>query len=132
MADFSVTGFIIGTRYNTNSITITVAENRKGYKKKDGTIVEDAILAWKVSFKPYFKKFIAEHFGEGMLVHIKGIVLPYGIDGKEFINGYTIWGQTIDMASYPKNIRREVKMQKESQSQSETPPDLKGYEQDDF
>lgn len=133
MADFSITGFIIGIRYNEKNVVVTIAENRKGYERADGLKVEDSVVSWTVYYKPHpFKKFISEYFGSGMLVQIKGDILPYAMSAGEIEQGYTIYGQTINRAAYPKNIRRDVKMQKESISHSLTSPDLQSYEQDDF
>ena len=37
------------------------------YKKPNGETVDDKYLSWKCVFKPYFKKYINEHFSNGML-----------------------------------------------------------------
>lgn len=132
MANFEVTGFIAGIKYNENNVVVTLMENRLGYKRKDGTIVRSSVLNWRITYKTYFKKYIAGTFSSGMYVTIKGIVLPHSFDGTETIDGYTVYGQTIDLAPLPKNVKREQKMQKDSQFHSQEQPNLAAYKADDF
>lgn len=134
MADVLLLGRIIGVRYTENGAVVTVCETKRGYKKSDGTIVNDELLTWKVVYKAYFKSYIAKHFGENMLVKIKGILLPYEKDGEgNTIKGFTIIGETINKAAYQNaNLRVEKAMMKESQEHSLGTPDLAAYEEPDF
>lgn len=134
MADIVFLGHIEGIRYNDTSIIIVATERKKGYKKKDGTIIDDELLSFRFIFKSSFRKYISEHFSSGMLVKIKGVLLPYAKDHQgNIIDGYSIIGQTIDLAPYPSNnIRIEKKRIKESQSASDEIPDLDAFNQPDF
>lgn len=134
MADIQVYGFIEGIRYHETSVIVTISERRLGYKKKDGTIIDDDIMTWHIAFKPYFKKYISSHFSSGMLVKVKGIALPYAKEKDNVIKeGYSFIGQTIDMAAYPKNsTRRDARMIKESVIHAEETPDVDAYMQEDF
>lgn len=113
---------------------VTASESRIGYKKKDGSVIPEELLTFRFIFKPYFKKYIAEHFGAGMLVKIKGCLLPYAKDGEgKTTDGFSIIGQTIDRASYPSSkLRMEKRMIKESYGNSAEQPDLEGFETEDF
>lgn len=134
MADIVFLGHIEGIRYNDTSIIIVASERKKGYKKKDGTIIDDELLSFRFIFKSSFRKYISEHFSSGMLVKIKGVLLPYAKDHQgNIIDGYSIIGQTIDLAPYPSNnIRIEKKRIKESQTASDEIPDLDAFNQPDF
>ncbi len=134
MADFSLVGFIEGIRYTETAAAVTVCERRLGYTKKDGTRVMDEIISYRVVFKSYFKKYISSNFTTGMLVKIKGIVLPYAKDASgKTIDGITLLGQTIDRDAYPRSsMRQERKMIKESSDSVEEQPDLDGYMEKDF
>ena len=132
MANFDVTGFIVGIKYNENNVVVTILENKLGYKKKDGTYVNPLVLNWRITFKSYFKKYISGTFNSNMYVTIKGIILPHAFDSTGVVEGYTIYGQTIDLAPMPKNTKREWKMQKDSQFHSQEQPDLAAYKADDF
>lgn len=134
MADFTILGFIEGIRYNEASVSVTLSERRLGYTKRDGTHVADEIISYRVVFKTYFKKYISSNFASGMLVKIKGILLPYAKDSEgNTIEGVTLIGQTIDREAYPKNsIRIERKMIKESQGNIDEEPDLKSFQAPDF
>ena len=79
MADFTVTGFINTVKYLPDAALVFIDEFKRGYKKADGETVDDKYLSWKCVFKPYFKKYINEHFSNGMLVQVKGEILPYAI-----------------------------------------------------
>lgn len=132
--DILFVGQINGIRYTDTSVIVTASEKKSGYKKKDGTIVNDEIHTYKFVFKPYFKTYIANHFSERMLVKIKGFLLPYekDINGNN-VNGFTIIGQTIDMASYQSSrAMDEIKIIKESQSHDNETPNLREYQEADF
>lgn len=132
--DINFLGHIEGIRYTETAVVVTASERRQGYKKKDGTIVDDELLTFRFLFKPYFRKYISEHFSSGMLVKIKGVMLPYAKDHEgSIVEGYSILGQTIDRAAYQTStIRAEKRMIKESQSMSTQAPDLDAYNQPDF
>lgn len=134
MADIQILGVIEGIRYTDTCVIVTASERKSGYKKQDGTIVKEELLSFRVIFKPYFKKYIAEHFSANMLVKIKGTMLPYAKDHEgNTIDGFTLLGQTIDIAAYQTaNLRRERRMIKESQEHMEGMPDLDNYNQPDF
>lgn len=132
MADFQVLGRIEGCRYGETNVSVIVSEYKMGYKKQDGTKKSEKYITWKCIFKPYFKKFIATHFSEGMLVQIKGEILPYAIHNGEETDGYSVLGQTINLASFQKNLRREIKMLKESQAHTTGTPNLEDYNTPDF
>lgn len=130
MADVTLYGHIVGIRYTENNVIVSVSEFQKGYRKKNGELVNDSIYTYVVGFPPYFKAYIADHFGKGMLVKVKGVFLPFGKEGAE---GYTINGQTINLASYPSNSSvKENKMRKESQSHAVGTPNLSEFEKEDF
>lgn len=133
MASFSVIGFVEGVRVLPDSCILFLSEYKKGYKKVDGTIVDDKYVSWKIIFKGYFIKYITSHFGKGMLVEVKGEVLPYAIEHGQAVEGVSVIGQTCNMYSYPRyNVKLEKKMIKESQLASDEHPNLEAYNQPDF
>ena len=133
MADFTVTGFINTIKYLQESCLVFVDEFKRGYKKPNGEIVEDKYLSWKCIFKPYFKKYVNEHFSNGMLVQVKGEIMPYAIENGKLIDGYSVIGQALNIASYPRgSVKAEAKMVKESQLHSTETPDIDAYNQPDF
>lgn len=133
MADFTVTGFINTIKYLPDAVFVFIDEFKKGYKKPNGEIVEDKYFSWKCVFKSYFKKYINEHFSTGMLVQIKGEVIPYSIEHEKIIDGYSVLSQTINMASYPKqSVKQENHMIKESQMHDSETPNLEDYNKPDF
>lgn len=133
MADFTVTGFINTIKYLPESCLVFIDEYKKGFRKANGEIVDDKYMSWKCIFKPYFKKYINEHFSNGMLVQVKGDILPYAIEKEHIVDGYSVIGQTINMASYPRaSVKQEQRMQKESQLHGDGTPDLDGFNQPDF
>lgn len=133
MAAFQLTGFINTVKYLPDALLVFVDEYKRGYKKQDGTIVSEKYMTWKIIFKSYFRKYVSEHFGDGMLVEIKGDIMPYAIEKEKLIDGYSVIGQTINMASYPKStVKREIKMIKDSQLNADETPDLDGYIEPDF
>lgn len=133
MASFQVTGFINTIKYLPDSLLVYVDEYKRGYKKQDGTIVDDKYLSWKCIFKQGFAKYISKHFGDGMLVEVKGEIMPYAIEKEKLIDGYSVIAQTINVASYPKSAtKREIKMIKDSQSNMGEKPDLDSFITPDF
>lgn len=133
MADFTVIGYINNIKYLQDSCLVFLDEFRKGFRKKDGTIVDDKYLSWKCIFKPYFKKYINEQFNQGMLVQVKGEIMPYAIEKEHLVDGYSVIGQTINLASYPRaSVKQEAKMIKDSQMYASETPDLEGFNAPDF
>lgn len=135
MASFSVIGFIESIKYlpNNGGCLVFVTEFKKGYRKSDGEIVDDKYLSWKCIYKQGLVKYINNHFNRGMLVEIKGEVLPYSIEHDKIVDGYSVIGQTLNMYSFPRSqMRSEEKMIKESQNTFDEKPDLEGYNKDDF
>lgn len=133
MADFTVTGFINTVKYLPDAALVFIDEFKRGYKKTNGETVEDKYLSWKCVFKPYFKKYINEHFSNGMLVQVKGEILPYAIHNQNIVDGYSVLGQTINLASFPRaSVKQENKMIKESQMHDTATPNLDEYNKPDF
>ena len=133
MADFTVIGYINNIKYLQDSCLVFIDEFRKGFRKKDGTIVDDKYLSWKCIFKTYFKKYINEQFNQGMLVQVKGEIMPYAIEKEHLVDGYSVIGQTINVASYPRaSVKQEAKMIKDSQMHASETPDLEGFNAPDF
>ena len=133
MAAFSVIGFIDAVKILPDSCILFLSEYKKGYRKTDGTIVDDKYVSWKIIYKGYFIKYITSHFGKGMLVEVKGEVLPYAIERGEMVAGVSVIGQTCNLYSYPRyNVKQESKMIKESQAVSNEVPDLDDFNKPDF
>ena len=133
MADFTVTGFINTVKYLPDAVLVFIDEFKRGYKKPNGEIVDDKYLSWKCVFKPYFKKFVNEHFANGMLVQVKGEILPYAIQNQNIVDGYSVLGQCINLASFPRaSVKQENKMIKESQMHDTATPNLDDYNKPDF
>jgi len=133
MADFTVTGFINTVKYLPGAALVFIDEFKRGYKKSNGETVDDKYLSWKCLFKPYFKKYINEHFSNGMLVQVKGEILPYAIQNQNIVDGYSVLGQTINLASFPRaSVKQENKMIKESQMHDTATPNLDEYNKPDF
>lgn len=134
MASFQVTGFISNIKYQNGFCFVFVDEYKKGYKKKDGTTVDDKYIAWKIIFKQGLVKYISEHFGNGMLVEVKGEVFPYAIEHEKMVDGVSVIGQTINIASFPRaSVKHELRMIKESQESSDgETPNLDAYNRPDF
>lgn len=133
MASFECIGFISQIVYRPDSVFLILDEYHKGYKKKDGTIIDDKYVTFKVIYKPYFKKFISEHFSKGMLVKVKGEVFPYSIEHGEIKEGISCIGETCNLYSYPRaSVKQERRMIVESQRHSDELPDLEEYNKPDF
>ena len=133
MASFSVIGFVDAIKILPDSCMLFLSEYKKGYKKSDGTVVDDKYHAWKIIFKGYFIKYLTTHFGKGMLVEVKGEIVPYVIEHGQIIDGYSVIGQTCNIFSYPRySVKQENKMIKESMDSANVLPDLESYNQPDF
>lgn len=136
MADIQILGFIRQVKYLQDSCLVFIDEYKNGYKRSsDGVYVDSKFLSWVCIFKSYFKKYVSEHFGNGMLVQVKGEVLPYAVEHGESVNGYTVMGQTLNLASYPKSgAKAEIKRVKDGIANSGDvgTPDLDSYKEDDF
>lgn len=133
MAAVNIIGFIEKMRFLPDSILVFVSEYKKGFKRKDGTIVDDKYMSWKTIWKPYFKNYINAHFSDGMLVEIKGEILPYAINHEKVVDGYSCIGQCINIFSYPRSsVKQEIRMIKESQQTSSGTPNLDAFNEPDF
>lgn len=134
MASFQVTGIITNITYREGFCIVHVSEFKKGYKQKNGVVVEDKYVVWSCLFKQGLVKYVNDHFNKGMVVEIKGEIMPYMVEHGECVTGYTVSAQTMNMASFPSNRRRtEAKMQKDSQKgMSDAVPDVDGYMESDF
>jgi hypothetical protein len=133
MASFEVIGIINTIKYLQNSVLLFVDEFRKGYRRSDGSREEDKYITWKIVFKPYFKKYLSEHFGDGMLVKVKGEVLPYVVERNQVADGYSVVGETCNLCSYPRaSIKDEQRMIKDSLESISERPDLKTFSSPDF
>ena len=133
MASFYAVGFLESVKVLPDSCILFLSEYKKGYRKPDGTIVDDKYVSWKIIYKGYFIKYITSHFSKGMLVEVKGEVLPYAIEHGQAVEGVSVIGQTCNMYSYPRyNVKIEKKMIKDSQLASDEKPDLESYMQSDF
>lgn len=134
MAAVVLTGFIDNIHYLKNgSVVVHISEFRKGYKQKDGSVVKDRYLVWKCLFKQGLRKYINEHFSNKMYVEVKGDIYPYAIENEKTVEGYSLIGQTLNLASVPRlYAREEQKMYKESQLHGSGTPDIDGYNEPDF
>ena len=135
MASYQVVGFIENIKYlpNRGGCLVFVSEFKKGYKKPDGIVVDDKYLSWKCIFKKGLVKYVNEHFNQGMLVEIKGEIMPYAIEKERLIDGYSVIAQTINVASFPRaSVKQEAKMIKDSQMHASETPDLEGFNAPDF
>ena len=136
MADIQILGFIRQVKYLQDSCLVFVDEWKNGYKRSsDGVYIDGKYLSWVCIFKSYFKKYVSEHFGNGMLVQVKGEVLPYSLERGEVVDGYTVMGQTLNVASYPRSgAKSELRRVKDGIENAEDVgiPDLDGYRSEDF
>lgn len=133
MASWQCIGFVDAIKVLPDSCILFLSEYKKGYKKSDGTIVEDRYHSWKVIFKGYFIKYLTTHFGKGMLVEVKGEIVPYSIEHGQITEGYSIIGQTCNIYSYPRYaVKQENKMIKESMDGTYEQPNLESFNQPDF
>lgn len=133
MAAFSVIGTIESIKYLQDSCLLFVTEYKKGYKKSDGEYIDDKYIQWKVIFKSYFKKYLTTNFNTGMLVEVKGEVLPYSIENGNVVEGVSVIGQTCNLFAYPKRaIKLEKKIITESLDASIEKPNLEAFQEEDF
>lgn len=133
MNRFIVQGFINTIKYLPDACVVHIDDFKKGYKKPNGEIVDDKYFSWKIIFKGYFKKYINEHFSNGMLVEIDAEMYPYAIQNGKLIEGYSCLGKSIDISSYPRaSVKQENKMIKESQMHDTATPNLDEYNKPDF
>lgn len=134
MADIIIRGFLDKIHYLQNQGGIMyVSEFKKGYKKSSGEYIEDRYISWRVLFKQGQSSYLNKHFGTGMLIKVKGEVLPFAIKQQNIVEGYTITMDSCVIDSYPRyNAKQEIKMIKESQLNSDEQPDLDSYNQPDF
>lgn len=135
MANVSIVGIIESIKYlpNSGGCFVFLSEYKKGYKKSDGTRVDDKYMSWKVIYKQGLVSYINNHFSNGMVVEVKGEVLPYAIENGETVDGYSVIGQTMNVFSVPRLYQRqEARLQKETQMHSSGKPDLESYNQPDF
>ena len=135
MASFSVIGFIDTIKYlpNQGGCFVFVSEFKKGYKKSNGEVVDDKYLSWKIIFKQGLVKYINNHFNNGMLVEIKGEVFPYAIDKETIVQGYSVIGQCMNLASYPRStVKMEQNLVKESLLHGSEIPNIDEYKKPDF
>ena len=135
MANITIIGVIDNVKYlpNNGGCFVFVSEYKRGYKKSDGTIVDDKYMSWKVIYKQGLVSYINNHFGQGMIVEIKGDVLPYAIDHETIVDGYSVIGQTINLFSMPRTtLRQEKRMIKDSQLHGTGTPNLDDYNAPDF
>lgn len=135
MANFLLYGIIESIKYlpNNGGCLLFVSEFKRGYKKPSGEIVEDKYHSWKCIFKPGLVNYITKHFNKGMFVEIKGEVLPYAIEHEKTVEGYSVIGQCLNLASFPRlSVKLENKAIKESQQASSEAPNLDEYNKPDF
>lgn len=133
MASWQCVGFVDAVKVLPDACILFLSEYKKGYKKTDGTIVDDKYHSWKIIFKGYFIKYLTTHFNKGMLVEVKGDIVPYAIEHGQIIDGYSIIGQTCNLFSYPRySIKQEQKMIKDSMANADAAPDLKSFNSPDF
>lgn len=135
MANITLIGIIDNIKYlpNNGGCFIFLSEFRRGYRKSDGERVDDKYLSWKCIFKQGLVKYINQHFGNGMVVEVKGEVLPYAIEREQIVDGYSVIGQTVNMFSIPRPYhRQEVRIIKETLEGADSEPNLKEYNEPDF
>ena len=135
MASFQVIGVIECVKYipNGGGCFVFVSEYKKGYKTKEGVSVEDRYLQWKCIFKQGLVKYVSDHFFNGMLVEIKGEILPYAKNHDEMVDGYSVLAQCINVYSFPRyGMKQEHKMIHDSQISTDEKPDLEAYKEPDF
>jgi len=135
MADIQILGHISNIKFLPESIIIIVDENKNGYTKPNGERVDSKVFSWKCIFSGNESKrnYINRYFARGMLVQVKGEIVPYSIEHGELVEGYSVFIQTINRASYPTTlIKQEKRMIAESQMNSSERPDLESYNKPDF
>lgn len=134
MADVTLYGHVEGIRYREKCVFVTVSEYRCGFTRRDGERVGEELLTFRVVFLASSRKYISTYFSIGNLVKVRGTLLPYvkKKDG-ECVEGYTILGQLIELATYPKRAAlKERRVLKESGENPCGVPDVDEYLDDDF
>lgn len=135
MANITIVGVVDSIKYlpNGGGCFVFLSEYKRGYKKQSGEVVDDKYLSWKVIYKQGLVRYINEHFSNGMVVEVKGEVLPYAIDHEQIVDGYSVIGQTLNLFSIPRTmLKQENRMIKESQLHATGIPDLEAHNQPDF
>lgn len=135
MANFCVIGLIDTIKYlpERKGCLVFVSEYKQGYKKSNGEIVDGKYLQWKCIFNHSYLKYISEHYNTGMLVEVKGEVLPYAKEHDTLIEGYSVIGQTMNKYAYPRaSAKMERKMIRETTMRADEKPSLQEYMSDDF
>ena len=135
MADIQILGHISNIKYLSDSILVIIDENKNSYTKTNGEKVDAKVLSWKCIFSGNESKrnYINKYFNRGMLVQVKGEVVPYAIEHGDLVEGYSVFIQTINRAAYPSTtIKQEKRMIKESQANNDETPDLESFNQPDF
>lgn len=135
MADIQILGHIQGIQFKQECILVFVDEYKKGYVKSDGKRVDDKVISWKCIFSgnENKRKYIEKFFSRGMLVQIKGEVMPYAIEQDSIVDGYSVFIQTINLQAYPRQmIKMERKMIRDSMMHSSETPDIDAYNEPDF
>lgn len=135
MANITIIGEIQAIRYlpEQGGCFVFMLEYKKGYKRKDGVRVEDKHYQWKVIFKQGLVKYVSDHFASGMVVEVKGEASPFAVVQGQQTEGYTVFGQTMNLFTYPKTSSHlEKRAIKESQMTSSGTPDLESFNQPDF
>lgn len=133
MASWQCIGFVDAVKILKDSCILYLTEYKKGYRKSDGTVVEDRYHSWKVIFKGYFIKYITSHFGKGMLVEVKGEAAPYAVSHGKIEEGFSIIGQTCNIYSYPRyDVKIERKMMSDSAAACSDIPNVDEYNAPDF
>lgn len=135
MADIQILGHISNIKFLPDSILVIVDENKNGYTKPNGEKVEPKVLTWKCIFSGNASKrdYVSKYFNQGMLVQVKGEIVPYAVEHGQLIEGYSVFIQTLNRASYPTTaIKQERRLIKDSQLNSTERPDLETYNQPDF
>lgn len=134
MASVVLNGFIDNIHYLKNgAVVMQVSEFKKGYKHKDGRVIKDKYLIWRVMFSAGMRNYINNHFSNKMYVEIMGEIIPYALDGEDEISGYSLIGKALNLSSMPRlYAKKEQRMMKESQLHSTGVPNLEEYQQEDF
>lgn len=134
MNRFILEGTLVKLKYLEDSIVCFVDDIEKGFKRSDGTIVDDVLHTWKVIFKANpFKSYITKFFNEGSLVEIDAKMRPYAMENGKAVDGYSCIGISINRGAYARPaFRNEKKLVKESMETSTEMPNLEEFQKSDF
>lgn len=135
MADFHVIGHISNIKYLPDCILVYIDENKSGYRKSNGDIVDDRVLSWKCIFSGNDSKrsYIDRFFNRGMLVQVKGELIPYSVENGKMCDGYSVFIQTINRFAYPTtSVKREQRLVKDSRCSEGETPDIESFNSPDF